>query len=393
MIDPKHRRSLGISANIGCFFIGRQKDYVAEVLEGRYGCNPEDDFGTLIERSLIKVDDSGTISMHDLLRETGRGIVKDESPENPAQRSRIWCQEDAWKVLKMQMGTKVVQGLALDVRRSEEKSLSTRSFAKMKFLKLLQINGADLTRSFKRLLKVLTWICWLECPLRFLPSDFSLDYVVVIDMKYSNIRELWKEKKILNNLKIIDLSYSCNLVKTPNLYSSSLEKLLLEGCSSLVEMHQSIGHSKSLVCLNISGCLQLKELSECMGDIESFATLLADGINEEQFVSIIRHLKCVRKLLWRGHWDWKWNLPYWPSPNSSWISAFLLSPTFTIWRVLGRLKLVNYGLSERATNDVDFGGLSSLEELDLSRNKFFDLPSGIGILFKLRLMRVEHCSN
>jgi len=54
--------------------------------------NPEDDFGTLIERSLIKVDDSGTISMHDLLREMGREIVKEESPENPAQRSRIWSQ-------------------------------------------------------------------------------------------------------------------------------------------------------------------------------------------------------------------------------------------------------------------------------------------------------------
>lgn len=279
------------------------------------------------------------------------------------------------------------------MRRSEEKSLSTGSFAKMKFLQLLQINGADLTGSFKRLSKVLTWICWLECPLRFLPSDFLLDYVVVIDMKYSNIRELWKEKKILNNLKILDLSYSCNLVKTPNLYSSSLEKLLLEGCSSLVEVHQSIGHSKSLVCLNISGCLQLKELPECMGDIESFTELLADGINEEQFVPLIGHLKCVRKLSLRGHRDWKWNLPYRPSPNSSWISAFLLALTSTIWRVLGKLKLVDYGLSERATNAVDFGGLSSLEELDLSGNKFFSLPSGIDILSKLRLLSVAHCSN
>jgi hypothetical protein len=89
--------------DIACFFIGRQKEYVAEVLGGRYDYDPEDDLGTLIERSLIKVDVSGTISMHDLLREMGRGIVKEESPENPAQRSRIWCQEDAWKVLKMQM--------------------------------------------------------------------------------------------------------------------------------------------------------------------------------------------------------------------------------------------------------------------------------------------------
>jgi hypothetical protein len=89
--------------DIACFFIGRKKEYVAKVLEGRYGYNPEDDFGTLIERSLIKVDDSGTIGMHDLLRGMGREIVKEESPENPAQRSRIWSQEDAWIVLKMQM--------------------------------------------------------------------------------------------------------------------------------------------------------------------------------------------------------------------------------------------------------------------------------------------------
>jgi len=84
------------------------------------------------------------------------------------------------------------------VRRSEDKSLSTGSFTKMKNLKLLQIDGAELTGSFERLSKVLTWICWLECPLEFLPSDFSLDYVVVIDMQYSNIRELWKKKKVQN---------------------------------------------------------------------------------------------------------------------------------------------------------------------------------------------------
>jgi len=177
------------------------------------------------------------------------------------------------------------------------------------------------------------------------------------------------------------------------LHSSSLEKLLLEGCSSLVEIHQSIGHSKSLVCLNISGCSQLKELPECMGDIESFIELVADGINNEQFLSSVGHLKCVRKLSLRGHWKWDWNLPYRPSPSSSWISAFRITPTSTIWRVLGKLKLVGYSLSERVTNCVDFGGLSSLEELDLSGNNFFSLPSGIGILSKLWLLTVQECGN
>ena len=95
----------------------------------------------------------------------------------------------------------------------------------------------------------------------------------------------------------------------------------------------------------------------------------------------------------RGHWKWDWNLPYRPSPNSSWISAFRITPTSTIWRVLGKLKLVNCGFSERETNSVDFEGFSSLEELDLSRNEFFILPSGIGILSKLRLLTVQECGN
>jgi hypothetical protein len=81
----------------------------------------------------------------------------------------------------------------------------------MKLLKLLQINGVELTGSFERLSKVLTWICWLECPLEFLPSDFTLDYLVVIDMRYSNIRELWKEKKVQKISKCPKIYLLCNL--------------------------------------------------------------------------------------------------------------------------------------------------------------------------------------
>jgi len=79
--------------------------------------------------------------------------------------------------------------------------------------------------------------------------------------------------QILNRLKILNLSHSQNLVKTPNLLSSSLEKLILEGCSSLVEVHQSIGHSTSLVFLNLEGCCSLKTLPESIGNVKSLETL------------------------------------------------------------------------------------------------------------------------
>jgi len=57
------------------------------------------------------------------------------------------------------------------------------------------------------------------------------------------------------------------------------------------------------------------------------------------------------------------------------------------------LKLSNGGLSDRATNCVDFRGLSALEELDLLGNKFSSLPFGIGFLPKLLYLCVEACEN
>ncbi|KAL3564702.1 hypothetical protein D5086_032748, partial [Populus alba] len=181
--------------DIACFFIDRKKEYVAKVLGARCGYNPEVDLETLRERSLIKVNAFGKITMHDLLRDMGREIVRESSPKEPGKRTRIWNQEDAWNVLEQQKGTEVVEGLKLDVRASEAKSLSTRSFAEMKCLNLLQINGVHLTGSFKLLSKELMWICWHECPLKYFPSDFTLDNLVVLDMQHSNLKELWNGKK------------------------------------------------------------------------------------------------------------------------------------------------------------------------------------------------------
>nr|XP_034918665.1 disease resistance protein RUN1-like isoform X1 [Populus alba] len=398
--------------DIACFFIDRKKEYVAKVLGARCGYNPEVDLQTLHERSLIKVLGE-TVTMHDLLRDMGREVVRESSPKEPGNRTRIWNQEDAWNVLEQHKGTEVVEGLALDVRASEDKSLSTASFAEMKFLNLLQINGAHLTRSFKLLSKELMWICWHECPLKYFPSDFTLDNLAILDMQYNNLKELWKGKKILDKLKILNLSHSQHLIKTPDLHSSSLEKLILKGCSSLVEVHQSIenltglvflnlegcwrlknlpesiGNVKSLKTLNISGCSQLEKLPEHMGDIESLTKLLSDGIENEQFLSSIGQLKHVRRLSLCGCRS--------APPSSSLISAGVLNwkrwlPTpFIEWISMKHLNLSNSGLSDRTTNCVDFSGLSALWNLNLDGNKFSSLPSGLGFLPKLRYLYVQKC--
>jgi len=170
---------------------------------------------------------------------------------------------------------------------------------------------------------------------------------------------------------------------------TSLGFLNLKGCWRLKNLPESIGNLKSLETLNISGCSQLEKLPERMGDMESLIELLADGIENEQFLSSIGQLKHVRRLSLRGYSS--------APPSCSLILAgvsnlkLLLPTSFTEWISVKRLELFNGGLTDRATNCVDFSGLSALEFLDLRGNKFSSLPSGIGFLPKLRDLSVKGC--
>jgi len=87
--------------DIACFFIGLEREYVAKLLGARCGYNPEVVLETLRERSLIQVLGE-TVTMHDLLRDMGREVVREKFPKEPGKRTRIWNQEDAWNVLEQQ---------------------------------------------------------------------------------------------------------------------------------------------------------------------------------------------------------------------------------------------------------------------------------------------------
>jgi len=170
---------------------------------------------------------------------------------------------------------------------------------------------------------------------------------------------------------------------------TSLVFLNLKGCWSLKTLPESIGNVKSLETLNISGCSQLEKLPERMGDMESLTELLADGIENEQLLSSIGQLKHVKRLSLRGDSS--------TPPSSSLISTGVLNwkrwlPISVIeWISVKCLELSNSGLSDRTANCVDFSGLSALEVLDLTGNKFSSLPSGINFLPKLRWLSVQEC--
>ncbi|KAM1120945.1 hypothetical protein ACFX13_002705 [Malus domestica] len=71
--------------DIGCFFIGMNKNYVMTILDG-CGLNPEIGIRELYYQCLVTVDTEGNLMMHDLPRE----IVYAQCPDDPGEHSRLW---------------------------------------------------------------------------------------------------------------------------------------------------------------------------------------------------------------------------------------------------------------------------------------------------------------
>ena len=86
-----------IFLDIACFFRGKLKDRVIEILK-YWGFDPIFSIRVLMERSLITIENK-RLWMHDLLQEMGREIVLLESRKEPEKRSKLWFYKDFLHVL------------------------------------------------------------------------------------------------------------------------------------------------------------------------------------------------------------------------------------------------------------------------------------------------------
>ena len=91
-----------IFLDIACFFIGMDRNDVTLILNG-CGLFAEIGISILVERSLITVDDKNKLGMHDLLRDMGREIIREKSPEELEERCRLWFHDDVLHVLSEQI--------------------------------------------------------------------------------------------------------------------------------------------------------------------------------------------------------------------------------------------------------------------------------------------------
>ncbi|KAH0710703.1 hypothetical protein KY284_012130 [Solanum tuberosum] len=224
----------------------------------------------LIKKSLLSIK-WNSIVMHNMIREMGENVIREEYAN-----SRIWLPEEVCDLFKGKLITEKVESLCIPKYYYFEDDLVNYSniFRRMQSLKILIIGDGTFSSNcaITYLPSSLQFIDWPRYPSVSLPESFEPSQLIVLCLRKSWLVELWPISKKFSNLKHLDLRDSCELTKTPNFGDiPNLEKLHLEGCVNLEEVHPSLGHCRMLTYLSLYECHKLKKLPKfvCMKSLET----------------------------------------------------------------------------------------------------------------------------
>ncbi|KAD5802465.1 hypothetical protein E3N88_13825 [Mikania micrantha] len=376
--------------HIACFFVGMNRD-VTELILNACDINTRSGITNLIDRFLLSIGRNNELIMHQLVQEMGRDLVRQESPEKPWKRSRLWCHEESLKVLKRKKGKGNLIGLSLDMRMLDKKKLrelETNSLSKMDNLMLLQLNYVHLNKCFKSFPEELRWLCMHGFPLKSIHLDIPMENLVVLDMSCSNIESFdmsytnpqppskrqkgligssSKHKRLLGSLKILDLSFCDQLHNVGGFFLLlALERLILRNCTGLIEVCELIMQCDELVHIDLSYCYKLKKLPKSLANLKKVKTVLLDGCNSCESQIVMRNTKAI--------------------PND--LKFFMISLPSSM-RILS---LTNNKLSNESF-PMDLSCLAMLEELCLANNPIVSMPNCVRTLPRLEKLYMDECYN
>ncbi|KAK4594230.1 hypothetical protein RGQ29_018063 [Quercus rubra] len=280
--DGLHDTEKDIFLDISCFFKGWNVDYVVKILNA-CGLCPGFGIPRLVNKCLITVDKFGGLSMHDLIQQMGKEVVRQQAPDILRKRSRLCCYKDSLKVLTTEKGSKHIRGIMLHSPQLVEVQLHTEAFIKMENLKFLIVENVHICKPIEYLPNNLILLKWPHYPFHW-PLEYFPEQLVAIEMPHSRIRlpKLIEQECRLENLTNVNfedcefirilpklwvpnlgnlnLSYCKNLVKLPKLWVPNLEDLNLRYCENLVEIDECFGYLEKLRMWYLSGCKKLQFL-------------------------------------------------------------------------------------------------------------------------------------
>ena len=172
-------------------------------------------------------------------------------------------------------------------------------------------------------------------------------------------------------MKFIDLTNSSDLIITPDFTGvPNLEKLVLESCTNLRELHPSIGILKRLVLLNLKHCKNLSCLPSKL-EMDSLMTLnLSYCSILKKTPEFVGNMGCLCNLF----------LDY---------TAIMELPS-SVGGLTGLTSLSLRGCKNLVCLPNTICGLKFLEILDLSGcSKFDNLPENLGNLTCLKMLNLS----
>lgn len=100
--------------------------------------------------------------------------------------------------------------------------------------------------------------------------------------------------QFIGSLKILKLSYSVELIETPDFSGlPGLESLILKGCSGLIRVGESISYLKELVLLDLTNCRSLREFPCLPASIVSLRTSGCVVLGQVQSLDLVLSLSAL----------------------------------------------------------------------------------------------------
>ncbi|XP_038889439.1 TMV resistance protein N-like [Benincasa hispida] len=384
-----------IFLDIACFFKKKSKKQAIEILQS-FEFLAVLGLEILEEKSLITTPHD-KIQMHDLIQEMGQRIVSENFPNEPEKRSRLWLREDINRALSRDKGTEAIGGIMMDMDEEGESHLNAKSFSAMTNLRVLKVNNVYLSEELQYLSDQLRFLNWHGYPLKCLPSNFNPTNLLELELPNSSIQHLWTTSKSLETLKVINLSDSQFLSKTPDFSGvPNLERLVLSGCVDIHQLHHSLGNLKHLIQLDLrnckklttipfnicleslhilvlSGCSNLTHFPKISGNMNHLLELHLDETSIKNLHSSIGHLTALVLLNLKN-------------------CTNLLKLPSTIG-CLTSLKTLNLnGCSKLDSLPESLGNIFCLEKLDITNTCVNQAPMSLQLLTKLEILNCQGLS-
>nr|CAC35323.1 Ngc-A protein [Linum usitatissimum] len=256
-----------IFLDVACLFVGAKKE-IPIYMWSDCGFYPTTTIRTLVQRSLVRINDNEEFWMHDHIRDLGRAIVCEES-QNLYKRSRIWSNNDAIDILKNREGNDCVEALRVDMR-GEGFALTNEEFKQFSRLRFLEVLNGDLSGNFKNVLPSLRWLRVYHgdpCP-----SGLNLNKLMILELEVSDVTDSWEgwnEIKAAGKLKVVHLMCCKGLEKVPDLSTCRGLELLRFSICRRMHGELDIRNFKDLKVLDI---FQTR-ITALKGEVESLQNL------------------------------------------------------------------------------------------------------------------------